>query len=391
MSKSYSNAKPITLLLTLIMLALGGCMFQTVYVESEVPEGTVPEAPPIPLAMEQTQSSTTYQPVTMDPTRIDPESKQGRSMLEAHRLDDDALLQGDGSNNGYGRRRGDKNILPEITPTIMARFMDAYQNKGRPRIAILLNRELSDEVREWGSSRDIVKAEQKNAFTNRDKDDDEDDDDDDDDGKKKKKSKKSKKESYTTKLTIDRDPARDLKQHDTPSPHWGWGFESGLMEPFLTAGARLVDRNTIVRLTAAKTEHKGNLFSVKGPSEPKIEMDALQGHADVFIEVLVVRSGLPMGYEFKAMAKEVKTGNIIAHVTSVGWKIRNQASLIPHLSEKGDYGYGKYARFKIPAPRYLAFWMVRDLMIALTRSWGGRSGGSPSGGGGGPGAEEHRI
>lgn len=90
-----------------------------------------------------------------------------------------------------------------------------------------------------------------------------------------------------------------------------WRFQDGFEGPFLTAGARLVDRNTIIR--------------VMGDTKPevtdrqRIETSALRGLADVFVEVLQVQDrGSPSGYVFRAIAKDVNTGQIIATVTSDG-------------------------------------------------------------------------
>ncbi len=90
-----------------------------------------------------------------------------------------------------------------------------------------------------------------------------------------------------------------------------WRFEQGFSDPFVRAGAKLVDRNTIMRITADKSPQVGD--------KQRVEASALRGLADVFVEVLMTVDGSsPSGYVFRATAKDINTGQIIADVTSDG-------------------------------------------------------------------------
>jgi hypothetical protein len=89
-----------------------------------------------------------------------------------------------------------------------------------------------------------------------------------------------------------------------------WRFESGFADLFTQAGARLVDRNTIIRVTGDKSNMT---------DKQRVEMSALRGFADLFVEVLVTSDpASPSGYVFRATAKDVNTGQLIADVTSDG-------------------------------------------------------------------------
>ena len=124
-----------------------------------------------------------------------------------------------------------------------------------PRIAIFLNRELSDEVRDWAMDDGWVyyaETTGKGGWRG---------------------------ERYYVKR-VDESGARP-----SPREYWMWGFEDAFMQPFMEAGANLVDRATILRLTAAKEQAKQGTLRPLAPKE--IETDALVGYADLFIEVLI--------------------------------------------------------------------------------------------------------
>ncbi len=90
-----------------------------------------------------------------------------------------------------------------------------------------------------------------------------------------------------------------------------WRFENAFTETFIKAGAQLVDRNTIIRITGVTASVPQNQQSA--------EMAALRGLADLFIEVLVSPDpASPSGYIFRMTTKDVKTGRLVADGTSNG-------------------------------------------------------------------------
>jgi hypothetical protein len=96
-------------------------------------------------------------------------------------------------------------------------------------------------------------------------------------------------------------------------------------------------------------------------------MKALQGYADLFVEILIARSpSSPLGYEFKATAKEVDTGTIMANVTSLGWQDRNYEKREVRAT---SHGYEILETDCIPSTREVASDLSLDLMGSLSRAW----------------------
>lgn len=86
-----------------------------------------------------------------------------------------------------------------------------------------------------------------------------------------------------------------------------WRFQDAFSDPFSKAGARLVDRNTMIRIAGDATDKQRG------------ESAALAGLADLFVEVLMsVDPASPSGYVFRATAKDAKTGQIVADIISDG-------------------------------------------------------------------------
>jgi hypothetical protein len=89
-----------------------------------------------------------------------------------------------------------------------------------------------------------------------------------------------------------------------------WRFEQGFSKPFLNAGARMVDRSVAIRSTGSESA---------GPDIQRIEMSALKGKADILVEVLMtIDPGSASGYAFRASAKDVNSGRILADTVSDG-------------------------------------------------------------------------
>jgi hypothetical protein len=171
------------------------------------------------------------------------------------------------------------------------RFRAAYRRRGSPRIAIFWNRSLTDQV-----DADHIDVESERGLaavvgdtpptmgigvvSARDR--------------------------MTAKAQIGSGAhVRVLKEPDA------WRVEQGFESQLQKAGARLVDRNAIVRLagTAAGA----------APDIQRVEVSALKGYADILVEILAARdSGSSSGYLFRATAKDVRDGRILADVTSDG-------------------------------------------------------------------------
>jgi hypothetical protein len=231
------------------------------------------------------------------------------------------------------------------------RFAKAYAGKGSPRIALFFNRALSDDVREWQSDVRIAAAyEQRGVVQLREKTHD------------KETSATQSNGTAASALAIEQ-PTDSGERRLPVTEAWVWAFEDGFLTPMLEAKAKTVDRATIVRLTAA-----GDKSGALQPVAPKqIEMDALKNHADILVEVLVSRSPSAIyRYEFKASAKEINTGIVLANVTSARWNSRNRAGRVVVATSDGyKVGHG----LALPGVQDVASDLAIDLMNALARNW----------------------
>jgi hypothetical protein len=227
------------------------------------------------------------------------------------------------------------------------RFSKAYSTKGKPRIAIFLNRVLSDEVREWRTERRVVvsgegsiSSRRETTFSNRE-------------------------DTVKGPLTVYEEEQIELGgDRYNPYEEQLWSFEDGFMKPFLRAGAKLVDRATIMRLMALESNKKDSTAPI---SQNITEMKALVDKADIFVELLIARSPSSLyGYEFRAVAKEVKTGRIVGSATSMNWE---EEEFTQKKIKATSEGYEITEETKIPKVKDLSRDLALDLMNALTTSW----------------------
>ena len=299
----------------LISSVISGC--NTYYVDTETPAGSVPPAP--------IQS-------------LEPSINQNGYTRTANTTRDGVI-----SSNKYD----DNRTRVDFSSGTIERFQDIYNKKDKPRIAVFLNRQLSDEVREWKTSTRKVATGGKTTITEKDAWD-------------KKTTEATGDTSTYSQTHLENNTARP-----EPGEKWMWSFEDGFIRTFLSAKAKLIDRTTILRLSASKSGKQGdahNLMAVK-----KIEMDALSDHADIFVEILISRSPSSLyGYEFKATAKEVKTGAIIANTTSLRWKPEKRVER--EIIATSD-GYEVLDSVRIPPVYEVSEDLALDLMNAFVRLW----------------------
>lgn len=190
-------------------------------------------------------------------------------------------------------------------------FRVAYVKAHEPRIAIYLNRALSDEVREWKADERIVVSDRikgQKVF----------------DGTVEKKggtldetTKKHRDKSIAAsgEYSISQQYLLEESNRSPAGENWGWAFEDGFSKPFLEAGTKLIDRPTMMRLTAAEMVKNGDQqpqLSVR-----QVEMTALKGFADLLVEVLVTRSTSDTGYDYKVAVKDVQTGQLLTNTTTL--------------------------------------------------------------------------
>jgi len=234
----------------------------------------------------------------------------------------------------------------------IARFKRAYAEKGKPRIAVFLNRALSDEVREWRSpSRFVASGSLKEAKVT---------------------GPGGEVETKGGPGFVHADEHVELEGRPLAAEDWMWQFEESFLGEFLRAKAIMVDRATIMRLIATQSGKQGDphdLLSVK-----TVEMKSLRQKADVFMELLVRRNpASPVGYEFKATVKEVDTGRLLANLSSLQWEMGDLGDVTEVRWKATSRGYERETitikEGTFPKLDRLAAILAWDVMGSLTEMW----------------------
>jgi hypothetical protein len=107
-------------------------------------------------------------------------------------------------------------------------------------------------------------------------------------------------------LTVNRSSrASDSAKRGTPlAERDAWLLESGFTKALMDGGADLIDRNLIMRITAAQTDGKDR-------DARTIESKALLGKADLLLDVLMTRdTDSPLGWGFRCTLREIATGRL---------------------------------------------------------------------------------
>jgi hypothetical protein len=254
-------------------------------------------------------------------------------------------------------------LAEELYAASVSRFGAAYAAAKKPRIAIYLNRVLSDEVREWitpsrivisgkgeevsvGSGATIVIPSGAVVETAP--------------GAKANGSGDAERGVAAYRQTHTEDQHREK-----PEEVWMWQFEDNFLQPLLKAGAILVDRATILRLVAAASGTQSDAYMLEAVKQT--EMRALVDHADILVELLVTRDHVsPSGYAFRATAKDTRTGMIVGSVTKTGRDYRYEKSF---EAVAGPAGYeierGSGALILENISQELAI----DLMNSMSHTW----------------------
>jgi hypothetical protein len=298
------NTIGLFIIVSVLIFTIAGCVH---YLEQETPAGTVP-----PVSSPKNQQSLQEAPVITN------------------------------APSGDSEKRGEAGI--QSTQGTIERFAKLYATEKSPRIAIFLNRSLSDDVKEWELDTGPLIIDEKT--------------------KTEKVSRRGKEATEKEVAVVGFVKEKNEERPLSPEERWIWSFEDGFMQPFLQAKTKLVDRSVIIRLTAAQTQKESALqpLAVK-----EIETSALKGYSDILVEILITRSPSSLyGYEFKAQAKDIKNGTIIANVTSLRWKAKSHPAQVVNVSSEG---YKVTNEVKLPAVADVATDLATDLMNALIRSW----------------------
>jgi hypothetical protein len=121
--------------------------------------------------------------------------------------------------------------------------------------------------------------------------------------------------SYNEKRIKD-DPEINELQHSSQLEEFK--FNAGYAQTFLSAGATVIDRATIMRLVERQQQQTRG--SSSAPDYYRIEADALIGHADYLAEVLLAGADATKGGRetYSVSIKDIKTGQILAMLHTDG-------------------------------------------------------------------------
>jgi hypothetical protein len=236
----------------------------------------------------------------------------------------------------------------ETVAAVIGRFEPSYVSKGSPRLALYWNRQLSDRLSQWDSQDRTLTTDRRVAITQGP------------DAGPGKAGGREFQESETANVTQRMGAEARRAGPDEP---WQWEFQSGFLDPFMRAGARIIDRTAILRLTAARASNSLGRPQILD-SQP-IEMDALLGHAELFVEILLSPSArAPGGQEFVAVVKDVKSGQVLAHVNS-----RNAAYPLDATRSWVATSRGFEPHDTPPPLHDVASNLAINVMDALTKFW----------------------
>jgi hypothetical protein len=186
---------------------------------------------------------------------------------------------------------------PDRSKEILEAFQSAYRAAGAPRIALFWNVVLTDQVAEGMTSSSRVRGEN-NRTVNRleqqtsgeagssrlvDGDD-----------------------RRTSDVTVNRTSRQtDSSKRGMPfAERDAWLLEGAFTKALLEGGADLIDRNLMMRITAASVEREGR-------DQRTVESNALVGKADVLLEVLLTQDvDSPLGWGFRVTLRDISTGRL---------------------------------------------------------------------------------
>lgn len=263
------------------------------------------------------------------------------------------------------RKKKDNEARTAKEEETIAAFRAAYEAHGRPRMVLYWNRELGDTVSEWYTN-DRVVVSGGSAFTTE--------------------GDTAWRTSGGGETVIERQQraANPTQRRPHYNETWEWDFIQGFLAPMLDAKAVVLDRAAITRLTAAN-QPAGPLAS----REQVVEATALQGMADLMIEVLLTGSDRSTTrYELHARVLDTRTGQILANVNSrsmSGWgrpadflasehgleRIDDDDEMVGPIADKkyeaSSHGFAKKRR--APKPRTVARQLSYNVMNGLLTAW----------------------
>lgn len=184
-----------------------------------------------------------------------------------------------------------KDAAPAEVPSMAVReaFRRFYQQAGSPRLAVFWNRSLDDQLQEMEADSRVVVSRTTARRS-------------DDGGTLS----TNTSENETSVSVETRKNARTSPLSVTA----GWRFRSGFLGPFVEEGAKMIDRDLIMRLTAASRGLDRPFRPVR--DRQLIEMLALKDHADLLIQIVLESAGeSKSGALFHVSVIDIKKGQIL--------------------------------------------------------------------------------
>lgn len=187
----------------------------------------------------------------------------------------------------------EKDAWRSETPSAATReaFRRAYRRAGSPRLAVFWNRAFDDHLRETEAAGKVV-VERNLAARNE---------------KSGKPSTTREKEKWTISVENRRNSSRPQPLSEIAT----FKFQSGFLQPLMEAGAKVIDRAAIMRLTEARRALDDPAGGVT--DQRLVETVALMDRADLLIRIALSPSDKsPTGAFFDVSILEVKSGRIVA-------------------------------------------------------------------------------
>ncbi len=216
---------------------------------------------------------------------------------------------------------------PSAAAVTVADFRPAYRQAGSPKIVIFWNRHFDDEVA--SRYRTTTEYEESNDGNGN---------------------------IYGRSSTGDERVTS--KRQDLVEEPVDWEMEGAFNSAMTGAGARLVDRTSIMR-TQGQADGAQERANVQG-----IETRAVTGKADITVEILsTVDSRSAEGITYRIVAKDVRNAVVLADFTTNGRPPTPRMGLVA-----GPDGYER-ARPPEPGPDDYGRQLAIELMQALIRNW----------------------
>lgn len=183
-------------------------------------------------------------------------------------------------------------VVEVPSPQVRDAFRTAYRRVGSPRLAVFWNRVFSDGLRDMqAGNRIVIDATSARASGGADK---------------------TYSERQSDRIVVRAESRTDSGARISPVTEIGeFRFQAGYLQPLIRAGANVIDRAAIMRITDADRRLRDSAVPID--DRQLIETAALKDHADLLIQIALSPSAESRtGAFFHVTVLEVETGRIRA-------------------------------------------------------------------------------